>query len=283
MIGLMLVAAALSATPQTLAQTLGRARPGDVVTLQPGHYAKVAIDGRRFEPALVIDAARADVAGVSITNAAGISWRGGTISAPIADGAGRDGYAVTIMGSDNVTIAGTAIGNAKRGIVMGDARHVLVSNNRLSGFTIDGIDIGRNSHDITVDGNRCESFATGQAHPDCIQGWSRAGQPVSDVVVTNNVVRGQVQGIFFGNHPERKGSPDPGFDRVRIEHNIVEVTLPNGIAVFDCRDCIIRYNKVSALPGANFRVKAVAARGNAIICGNDVADLPQMAAAQPCP
>jgi hypothetical protein len=282
MIGLILVAAALSATPQTLAQTLGKARAGDVVTLAPGHYAKVEIDGQRFDPALVIQAGEAAVAGISITNSAGISWHGGVISAPAAEGPGRAGYAIAILKADSVTIAGTAIGNAQHGIVMGGVSNILIKDNELKAFTIDGIDIGRNSHDVTIDGNRCESFATGKPHPDCIQAWSRAGAPVSDIIVTNNVTRGRLQGIFFGNHPERAGSPDPGFDRVRIEHNIVEVTKPNGIAVYDCRDCILRYNKVSSLPEAPFRVKAHAVRGKALICGNEVADFSQGPASQPC-
>jgi hypothetical protein len=283
MIGPLLIAAALVATPATLPQVLVDAAGGDVVTLADGAYATVAIAHRSFAPPLTIVAGQAEVKGVDILDTTGVVWRGGTLSAPKVGGKGHAGYAVSIFRSSGVTIADAAIGNAMRGIVMGAADNILVSNNRLVGFSVDGINIGSGSHDVTIDGNVCESFATGDAHPDCIQGWSRAGRPVADVVVTNNTARGRVQGIFFGNIPTRPGGGDPGFDRIRIEHNIVEVSLPNGILVADCRDCIVRDNTVSSLPGARFRAKVVALRGEVVTCGNTVARLDWLAAAQPCP
>lgn len=288
MIGAMLAAAVVAATPATLPGVLSRARGGDVIRLADGDYATVKIDDRRFSPRLEIAAGRARVAGVVINKAEGVTWRGGSLSAPGGVARGRSGYAVSIFGSRAVTVREAAIGDAARGIVMGDAQDILIAGNRLVGFTIDGINIGSNSNHITIDGNFCESFATGEAHPDCIQGWSRAGRPVSDIVVTNNTTRGIVQGIFFGNIQTRKardGSEnggDPGYDRIRIEHNIVEVKLPNGIVTFDCRDCVIRYNRVSSLPGANRRAKVLAVRGNAIACGNTVANLARLTAVQPC-
>lgn len=281
-IAVAMVAAALSATAATLPSVLGRARGGDTLTLAPGQYATIVIKDRAFVPPLTIEAGTADVAGVFLEGATGLVWRGGAVSAPESRGRGPKGYAFTVFRSSDIVIADAKIGDANRGIVMGAAHHVLISKNILEGFHIDGINVGSGSHDITIDGNFCESFATGEAHPDCIQGWSRAGRPVSDIVVTGNTTRGRVQGIYFGNIPHRKGGGDPGFDRIRIENNIVEVSLPNGIMVVDCRDCIVRYNKVSSLPGARFRAKVFAQRGDTLACGNDVANLERMMAAMPC-
>lgn len=278
----LLTAAALLATPANLPQVLARARGGDTVSLAPGSYPTLMLEAREFTPPLTIEAGTAAVAGLNVADVKGLVWRGGTLRAPIADGVAAKGYAVLILRSERITLRGASIGSAKRGIVMGASRDILIARNRIVGVTVDGINIGAGNSFITLDGNFCETFNTGKAHPDCYQAWSREGRPVSDIVVTNNIARGMAQGIYFGNVPNRASGGDPGFDRVRIENNTVDILWPNGIVATDCRDCVIRNNIVTSMPGARFRAKVLAVRGSGIACGNTVRALPQLKAVRPC-
>lgn len=282
MIMVTLAAAALLATPADLPSVLARARGGDTVTLAPGTYPTVMLARRDFSAPLTIDARGASVAGLNVDGVKGLVWRGGNLKAPVPEGIAAKGYAVLIVRSTDITLRGARITAAKRGIVVGESRNVLLSGNRITGVTVDGVNVGAGNSFITIDGNFCETFSTGKAHPDCYQGWSRLGRPTSDIVVTNNIARGMAQGIYFGNVPNRPSGGDPGFDRVRIENNFVEILWPNGIVATDCRDCTIRDNIVSSLPGARFRAKVLAVRGSGIACGNTVLALPRLAAVKPC-
>ncbi|GGE12336.1 hypothetical protein GCM10011529_18360 [Polymorphobacter glacialis] len=273
---------ALVATPSTLAAVIAGARGGETITLVAGDYPLLAVKERVFSSPITIDARAARVGGLKLEGVEGLVWRGGTIKSPAVDGRGRAGYAVFIAQSKGITIRDTLITDTVRAMVIGESSDVLISKNRMIGMTIDGLNIGSGSHHVTIDGNYCETYNTGEAHPDCYQGWSRPGRPVSDIVVTNNIAKGRAQGIYFGNVPTRKPVGDPGFDRVRIENNTVETLFPNGVVAIDCRDCIIRYNKVTSLPGARFRAKVLARRGTGISCGNTVPDLPRMKASQRC-
>jgi len=55
-----------------------------------------------------------------------------------------------------------------------------------------------------------------------------------------------MQGISFFNHV-RGGISDGGFDRVTVRRNRVTVTFNQGIAMYQCRDCVLEANAVASL------------------------------------
>jgi len=110
---------------------------------------------------------------------------------------------------------------------------------------------------------------------------------VADIVIRGNVMEGEMQGIFLGNHV-RKGVDDGGFDRITIENNEVTVSFPQGIGLFDARDSVVRNNTVRTIPGSTLpngkRVRAnlrVTGTGNRV-CGNKVTAIPKHSASRPC-
>jgi hypothetical protein len=259
----------------TIAAVLASAAPGDAIALT-GTCPTITIAGK-YAPAITIDASAATVAGVIITGA-GVHWSGGAITA------GPLGYGFSLRAASDVSIERVTFRNAARGVTINMSDHVLVRGNRLLEMTIDGIDIA-NSHFITIDRNLCVSFSTGLAHPDCVQGWTRAGFSMSDVAVTGNVAIGGLQGIYFGNllAPGIR-LPDPGFDRVTIADNFVRNLYPQGIGLYDCRDCTVTGNNAQSLPGAPFRTQVLVMRSTGKICGNAAPDLTGTPPALlPCP
>lgn len=231
-------------------------------------------------PPLVVDAGRHRVAGLVLAGAH-LDWRGGIIRAPKGTaGKGPDGYAISIRGQ-HISVAAAEIELAARGVVIDRAGGVTVSGLLIREPTVDGINVA-NSHRVTITGNSVISFSTGEIHPDCIQGWTRAGLSMADVTVTGNFCLGQMQGIFFGNHLTRQ-PPDPGFDRITITGNVVASTYPQGINLSDCRACQLTGNQVRTLPGARHRSSINPVRTTGTICGNTAqgAD-PRRIEVQPC-
>jgi hypothetical protein len=216
-------------------------------------------------PPLVIDAGRHRVAGLVLAGAH-LDWRGGIIRAPGGTaGKGPDGYAISVRGQ-HISIAGAEIEQVVRGVVIDRAADVTVRGLLIREPTVDGINVA-NSHRVLITRNTVVSFSTGEIHPDCIQGWTRAGLSMADVEVTDNICVGQLQGVFFGNHLTRV-PPDPGFDRITIKGNRVAGTYPQGINISDCRGCILTGNAVSPLPGSRHRVSINAVRSTGTICAN---------------
>ena len=249
------------ATCTTIAAILAAANPGDAVQLT-GTCPTITIS-RTYVPPLPIDASAATVAGLVITGG-GVGWTGGGITA------GPLGYGARLLRATNVTLSQILFTGAGRAVVIDHSSDIVISGNRLSEMTIDGIDVA-SSQRVTIDRNVCVSFSTGLAHPDCFQLWTRAGNPMSDVTITGNVAIGRLQGVSLFNHIERI-PPDPGFDRITITGNIVRNLYPQGIAVMDCRNCTVTGNDARSLPGAPFRTSINVARTTGKVCGN-VSDL----------
>src|SRR4051812_25946618 len=76
------VAATARATPNTLEEVVGRARPGDTITLAPGEYRDIHIAKRHFDPAIILDASHAVLIGLHVSDSDGISIRGGEFRLP---------------------------------------------------------------------------------------------------------------------------------------------------------------------------------------------------------
>jgi len=276
---LLLALATLAATPASLPGVIASARPGDVVRLVAGRYPVVTIRNKAFDPPLTIDASDATAAGLQVINASGVRWTGGTLQ---ADGGGTtNGYGVFAAASQNISIKGVHFNDFRVGIVYDTVSGGEISNNWFTRMTIDGIDLAA-SRDIVVARNACsESRPSDNAHPDCIQAWSRPGTPpVSNLTITGNSMIGSTQGISLFNHV-RDGVDDGGFDRIAIIGNTVLNTYAIGIAAYDCRGCTVRNNTVASLPDHLNRAQLIVVGGSVIQCGNDVPLVPRQAT-PPC-
>ncbi len=241
------------------------AKGGDTITLAPGDYAPIRIDKHSWSPPLTIDASAAQMAQVAFNDVSGLVWHGGTF-----DGKDTIHTGWSAGTSDHVTIDGATMRHFTRnGIILGNVSDARITNNVIADSGADGIDIAM-SRRVVIDHNECRDTApTPGAHPDCIQLWSRpTAPPVADITITNNKATGDTQGITMFNHI-RGGVDDGGFDRIRVENNTISVKQWHGIAMYNCRDCVIRNNRVDTIP--NGRIKAwikTVDSSNVKACGN---------------
>jgi len=260
--------AIVAATPSTIHSALWEAKPGDTIKLTAGDYGTVTIKDRNWPKRITLNASGAKLRLV-IQNSSGIYVNGGTFG-PNMDGAG---YAAQVQLSKDVTFYKSAFVNSKRGLVIDRSQRVKVSYARFSEMTIDGVNIAL-SQQVTVLNIVCEKFDTGEAHPDCVQGWSRPGGITSDVLVEKVTLNGpKVQGIFFGNHV-RNGVNDGGYDRIVIRNNSITGSYPQGIGLYECRNCEVTGNRVSTLPGSKHRVSINIVGGSVKAENNSVGPKP---------
>jgi hypothetical protein len=195
------------ATPTTLADVLSNAGSGAAIVLAHGQYNLIIIRGRKWSPAVSIDATEAQVRGVRINDVSGLTWHGGEF-----DGGDVERSGINVNTSDHIVIDGVRFSNYLRnGIGLGTVSDGRVTNNSFSNSSSDGINIA--------------------------------------IVIRNNKAIGDMQGFTAFNHV-RKGIDDGGFDRITIEHNFARITAYHGVTVMNCRDCIIRHNRVETLPNA---------------------------------
>lgn len=272
------------------ASKIESARPGSTIKLS-GDQGVVTLKGKSWSPAITVDASKATFTGIVLNNVKGIHFKGGTIIGP-----GGKSYGVRVLMSRDIAIDGMTITAAHRGVVIDRSQDIAVRDTQLTGLVADGIDIA-SSQRIRIERNVCTKFtptlATFDAngvrhdgdHPDCIQAWSKIGEPnTADVTVIGNRADGIMQGIFFGDHNVG------GFDRIEIRDNVMRTGLSNAIAINNGRGVIVRNNRVSSVPGAKqlrtgAPVKAnivIRDESNADICGNTVADVPRNPANRSC-
>lgn len=266
MLALFLALAALTATPAQLPAVLKAAQPGDTIKLERADFGTVKIAKRTFQPAVVIDAARARLGAVVIDRSSGVTWRGGIVG-------GAAPYAFSIKASSRIGVESITATDAVRGIVIDNSTDIVVNGNLLTGLRTDGIDIV--GQRITVTNNICRDFSPIPAdHPDCIQGWSDE-TPTADVTVTGNSATGTMQAVFF-----RSDTPGAlGFDRIRIERNVGRITYGNGFTVLGGRDSLIRWNDGASIDGGKVMVRMT---GTGTACGNVLAELTKSEATRPC-
>ena len=268
--------AILAANPSNFNSVLAAAQPGDTVRLVAASYPPAVIKGRTFSPPLTIDASAATLPGVAIFNSTGVRWTGGTVTAdPASQPAIPTGIFVQLSGA--ITISGVHVSRFFNGIIYDRVSGGEISGNWLAGMASDGIDLAL-SRRVVVANNACSDFHPADgAHPDCIQLWSRpTAPPVADVVISGNTAVGAMQGITMFNHV-RGGVDDGGYDRITIANNNVLNTYADGIAVYDCRGCAIRYNTVGSLPNYINVAQLYVSGGSVSICGNAVVKVPRQA------
>jgi nitrous oxidase accessory protein NosD len=284
----------LRANPDTLQETLLRARGGSRIVLAPGQYGNLTFPRKTFAPALKIDASQAQFTGILMRGVDGVTIEGGTLVGPREQTAG-----FAVDSSRHIAIRGMRISGARVGIGVSRSQDILLEHNIFDGARSDGINLAGVQR-VKVLYNECRNFdpikaqydANGKLvhdgdHPDCIQGWSIAGQPpTSDVTIIGNSGRGFMQGIWFGN------SGQGGLDRMLVRDNRFELQAFNGIVLMEARDSEISGNTVSTIPGArmdNYPFKPIftwvrAPRGERVlICGNTIQEPKYSDDKGPCP
>lgn len=299
----------LQATPETLEKVFARANDGDTIILQPGVYSGVRLKGRSFDKPVTIQAEKATIEGLLAQGIGGVRIVGGVFKVPPPitkdsgkqvytaalrlDGSSRvtienirafgpgakvgetdgpfgEGYGVQVVGGSDMTVTGGQFQGLKVGIVMGRVTGFRIADNELMALRSDGIDVAESRQGV-IENNSCrDTRVRDTEHPDCIQLWSRpTSPPTADVVIRKNRAKGHTQGISLFNHT-RDGVNDGGFDRITIEDNDVEVEFPNGIALTEGRDSIVRNNQVRTAAGAQYIARITVSEGT-VRCGNKVA------------
>jgi hypothetical protein len=299
-------AASLTATPaDALAVVTALAQPGDVVTLAPGVYGPVNLRGRTFNPPLTINATGATLTNWTFRDGGGLVLNGATVvtvcdplkvcgaglaverwngfiakgltalgpeeSRPGYMGAVADGTGLRIASATAVTVSDSDFIGWERGLTMTLTDGFTVKGNHFTRMRVDGLDVAL-SHKGVIEANNCEGFRRlTDEHPDCIQLWSRPTvAPVSDVAIRGNKATGDMQGVGMFNHI-RDGVDDGGFDRIVIEDNDIATSHPQGIALYDGRDSIIRNNRVRTLAGATMQTRITIQNPTRVTrCGNAV-------------
>ncbi len=275
-------AAAGPATPDNVNAVIAGARAGDVIRLTPGSYGQIVVKKKAWKPALVIEAGDAVIDRVTLEDVTGLHWRGGRFD-------GRDsGTTGLSMGrSNDVRVEGGDFRNYTRnGVIVIKSRDVIVRRNNFSNMGSDGMQVAQ-AQRVLIEGNHCEAFRpTEKAHPDCVQMWSRPDlPPTSDIIIRGNTMTGIMQGVSMFNHA-RNGVDDGGFDRVTVIGNDVKIsTYYHGIAAYNCRECLIRDNRVETIPSANPKARAwikTAGDGSVTMCGNKILSFPTWDGQQKC-
>lgn len=281
-------ASTVSATSANFKDVFANAKGGDTIMLS-GSFGSVALVGKSWSNAVTINAVHAVFTDtLTISNVDGLSFVGGKFGSKTATmRAGRaigvyggsnirfskamvygngtgTGKGLTFTGTTDVNVSGSNFSGLRSAVGVNGVERVLFSNNKVTAATSDGFDIA-NSHFVTAQGNRCSaSLVSVGSHPDCIQLWSLAGQPVqSDIKLIGNFATGRTQG-FTSFDPERGGGL-----RITMSGNHVDTSYPQGIACYNCVDSIFTGNILTTQAGANFRtVLRVIGGSNNIIAGN---------------
>ncbi len=283
-------AATITVTPATLATAFKNAASGDTLRLV-GSFGLTRLQNRSFTSNLTLDARRAvftdtlDLQNINNIKVVGGRWdvtKGSTYGrgivvyggtnvtvdrVTVVGVAGQQG--VNFAGTSHATVSNSSFSGLQVGIGMTGLTGGLATHNRITRAVADGIDIG-DSHGVTASYNSCSGSVPGPgAHPDCIQLWSTTGHPVqSDNIVTHNSATGMTQGFT-------SFSLGGGALRVQITNNIVNTSMSQGVACYDCFDSIISYNTLTTLHGAQHLTNLnIFGGGNNQVVGNIVNPAP---------
>ena len=263
--------AATVATPETFADVLDHATPGTTVELAPGSYDRFAFHDHHWSPGVTVEAGAATLRAVRMRNISGLTWHGGTF-----DGGDAEHSGINIQGGDHLVVDGVTFHHyASDGIEMGRVTDVRIVGNVVTDSGSDGIDVAL-SQRVVIDHNRCSDFKPlPGAHADCIQIWSKpTDPPTADIVISNNDANGDMQGFSAFS-----GIADGGFDRITVEHNHARVTAWHGVALYNCRHCIVRHNRVESLPNPQYPAARawikVVGGADVTNCDNIAVDWPQ--------
>lgn len=273
----------LAATCATLAAMLAAAQPGDTVKLQ-GDCGEIVV-ANRFPRVVTIDARKANVKGLRITGA-NITILGGVFAAPAGmDGFAGGGYAIDIRGARDIRITSALVTNAKKGIVLAEARNVTIDANHFWRLREDGIIVSR-TENLVIERNRFTEFqprpthcnvggvvTQGLAKRACAGTWTDGNHAdavqMRDGVVNARIRSNTAEGDMQGGIGQFDTTGDAPLERVLIEGNRVKVSGFHSITLDSCIGCAIRNNIVRR---GHPERRAVIRPGTATRCGNDAQD-----------
>jgi len=243
-------------SPYRVYAALARAKAGETIRLAPGDFGDVIIAGRKFASQVRIDASNARFTSLIIRGVAGVTIIGGTVVAPR-----ESNFSVLIDNSSDLQLSHMAIAGGRIAVTVIRSHDIAISDNDFQGTRSDGVNVSM-SQKVRIQRNLCAKFLPIPAvydgkgklvkdgdHPDCVQIWSVPDHPpTSDVVVTDNVAEGYMQGVFITN--PAIGPEQPPFERVEVRNNKLRLAMFNGIVIYNVRDAIVRDNLVEPMPGA---------------------------------
>jgi nitrous oxidase accessory protein NosD len=279
-----------NATSSNLASVMAMAQGGNTIILS-GAFPETTLRNLNYTTPLLLDATSAIFAnGLALSNVRGITVKGGVFGSATA--VPRIGRGIDVFNGGDVRIdGGSFLGpGSGTGILMRNLSGAIVENASFSGLrlgagftnvsqsrltgnlftrqTSDGMNVV-DSDNVLINNNICRDFApsTG-AHPDCLQLWATAGQPMQEYIsVINNQAYGPTQGFTSFD-------PSTGSGRFLLfQGNVVATSFPQGIACYGCFDSQVLNNIVSNTPDARFRtsINVVGGAGNTV-SGNTLTD-----------
>ena len=233
--------------PKSAQEMIAEASAGDVIHLDAGNHGVIKLRNLSWTQPVKVIADKARLR-VSLRNVENLHFVGGTYADAL--GPGPNGYAFNVTASKGISIQDATFSNSMRGLVIGRSEDIALKNLLFTDLRAEGLNMAL-SRKITVDGLECVRFSPEPGdHPDCVQSWSRPDvAPNADIVLDGIKSTGRMQGIFFGNHI-RNGVDDGGYDRITVKNSIIETHYTNGIALFDCRDCVVLNNIVKDAPAS---------------------------------
>ncbi|MEI6486250.1 MAG: right-handed parallel beta-helix repeat-containing protein [Sphingomonadales bacterium] len=258
-----------------IAAALAAAAPGSTVATGPVTCdVSLNLRGRDYR-GVTLDAAGATfLEGGTFRTLQGLSIKGGTWGRADADTAAHEviradtvtdfsianavvvgngnisGNGISVQtGSQRVTLRDNRLQGHGLAIAVGRSSNVLVARNQIFRSTSDGIDLAGNQNMI-VAGNECRDFRRiVPAHPDCIQMWSIAGEPLqSDIWVINNAGTGDMQGILSSDPKDGSGK------RLYFHGNYMAVTFSHTLTCTACVSSVAMDNVLASYPGSYFGV-----------------------------
>ena len=262
----------ISATGVNVQSIFATSKDGDTIVLS-GIFGRTKLDNRSFAKGITIDASNARFSGqLTMRSVSGVTIKGGLFGLnpgawqngstvrtdlssrvsflnPVVVGAGlgRE-LGMSFIKSSDIKVWGGSFTGLRLGIGVSSVTNATLTSNRFTNSTSDGINIV-DSHRVTASANICKSGApSASAHPDCIQMWSGAGLPMqSDIMLLKNKAYGDTQGFTSFDPKAASGI------RISMIGNLVNTSLPQGIACYGCFDSVVRNNTVFTIPGSRYR------------------------------
>ncbi len=285
-----LAAAVISASGVNVQSIFANAKDGDTIVLS-GVFGRTKLDNRSFASGITIDASNAQFNGqLTMRSVSGVTIKGGLFG--LNPGAWQNGTTVRVDVSSRVSflnpvVVGAGLGKElgmlfvlssdinvrggrftglRLGIGVSSVTNATLISNKFTNSTSDGINIV-DSHRVTASANICTSGApSAGAHPDCIQMWSGAGLPMqSDIMLLKNKAYGATQGFTSFDPKAASGI------RISMIGNLVNSSLPQGIACYGCFDSVVTNNTVFTIPGSQYRTMLhVPGGANNIVMDNSI-------------
>lgn len=244
-------------------------RPARIGSLRVRDSERLWFDGLLFEP--IERAGRTGRSLIDIRDSWAIGLVGNTIRGSADGDHQNDPAGVRILRSAEILFAENRLHDLGRALILGGVKRGRISRNRFADLRSDGINLA-GVQEIVIDGNHLSGLHTARAgSAGFLRFWQRGSlfHETSNVVIRNNVMlqgRGApARGIFVGNQ-----IPGSAYENFTIEDNIIYVSSPDGIALYDVVEGRVANNTLVAYPGGAaprinlVRTKAVQVTANVV-------------------